>query len=144
MSNRELRGEIVNVARTAARNIKRDPAAREAVRELAERHGPEHLARILHEYVTERTRYRAENAVQRVRYPSAFVRQRIGDCKSTAIFLASMLDAAGVPVALRFVQTPGRPWFGHVYAVAPEIGPVDPLLSFGTEVAYLRREDHNL
>lgn len=144
MTNAQLRREIVTVARTAARNINLDATARDAIRELADRHPPEELARILHEYVTDRTAYRAENRTQRVRYPAAFVRQGIGDCKSTAIFLASILHAAGVPVLVRFVQTAGRPWYGHVYAVALGIGPVDPLLPFGSEVAYLRREDHTL
>ena len=144
MTNAQLRREIVTVARRAATNINLDATARNAIRELADGHPPEELARLLHSYIVNRTEYRAENRTQRVRYPAAFVRQRIGDCKSTAIFLASMLHAAGVPVLLRFVQTPGRPWYGHVYAVALGIGPVDPLLPFGSEVSYLRREDYTL
>lgn len=144
MSNAELRREIVHVGRRAVEAIERNPEAMRALRTLARRHDPEQLARILWEYVRQRTRYIAESSTQRVRYPAALLRERVGDCKSTAIFLGSMLRAAGVPVVLRFIQTTGRPWFGHVYAVADGIGPVDPLLSFGTEVEYLRREDHNL
>lgn len=144
MNNAGLRREIVAVARRAAEAIERNPESAAAVRSLARRHGPEDLARILWEYVRRRTRYHAESGVQRVRYPAALLREGVGDCKSTGIFLSSMLKAAGVPVVLRFVQTHGRPWYGHVYAVAPGIGPVDPLLPFGTEVDYLRREDHNL
>lgn len=144
MSNAELRREIVAVAERAAAAIDGNPESAAALRALLRRHGPEQLARILWQYVRQRTRYIAESGTQRVRYPAALLREGVGDCKSTGIFLASMLRAAGVPVLLRFVQTHGRPWYGHVYAVAPGVGPVDPLLPFGTEVDYLRREDHNL
>lgn len=144
MSNADLRREIVAVGRRAVQAIRSNPESRREIHALAERHGPEQLARILWRYVRERTRYRAESGTQRVRYPAALLREGIGDCKSTGIFIASMMAAAGIPVVLRFVQTPGRPWYGHVYAVADGIGPVDPLLPFGTEVEYLRREDHNL
>lgn len=141
MDNAQLRREITTVARTAARNIASDPDALAAVRELRARHGAEGMARVLHAYINERTRYRAEGATQRVRYPRAMLRERVGDCKSTAVFIASKLAAAGVPVVLRYVQTPGRSWYGHVYAYAPGIGPVDPLLPFGTEVAFTRHLD---
>lgn len=144
MNNAELRREIVAVARRSASNLRNDPTSRAALAELLRRHGPQGLARTLWQYVRERTNYRAESGEQRVRYPAALLREGVGDCKSTAIFIASMLDAAGVPAGVRFVQTPGRPWFGHVYAITPGAGPVDPLLSFGSEVDYLRREDHNL
>lgn len=144
MDNAALRREIVNVARRAAASLRADPVAADALAELIDRHGAEGLARLLHTYIVERTRYRAEGATQRVRYPAALLRERVGDCKSTAVFIASKLAASGVPVALRFIQTPGRSWYGHVYAYAPGIGPIDPLLPFGSEVRYIRNLDQYL
>jgi hypothetical protein len=74
---------------------------------------------------------------QTIRLPSALVREGRGDCKSTAVFIASMCKAAGRSVALRFTQAEGSDQYGHVYAVVDGV-PVDPLLRFGTEILCLQ------
>jgi hypothetical protein len=98
-------------------------------------------ARLLHEYVQTKTRYLAEPAHRQiVRLPSALVKQRVGDCKSTAVFIGAGIRAAGAPAALRFIrQKKGRPW-NHVYVVSEGI-PIDPLFPFGSEAVYLEAMD---
>lgn len=144
MNNAGLRREITQVARRAVRSLRANPEARAALAELAGRYDARNLARVLHAYVQQRTRYHAEAYTQRVRYPAALLRERVGDCKSTAVFIASKLAAAGVPVVLRYVVTPGRSWYGHVYAYVPGVGAVDPLLPFRTEVDYIRHLDDHI
>jgi len=92
-------------------------------------------------YMTSR-RYFEEMDLQIIRLPRAFVLDRSHDCKSSAIFAAAMLNAAGWPVVLRFVTQPARPWWSHVYAVAGGVA-VDPLLPLGSEADYLQRFDFN-
>lgn len=82
-------------------------------------------------------RYKEETGDQTIRLPSALVREGVGDCKSTAVFIAAMCKAAGRSVALRFTLADGSDQYGHVYAVVDGV-PVDPLLPFGKECVCLR------
>lgn len=131
LSNSALQREIVRVARDAARGLT----------------WPEELPRadaaaFLHEYVRDHTHYLEETTPQRVRYPRALVAEGVGDCKSTAIFIASGLAAAGYPAVLRFIRTKDRPWWGHVYAYLPGHGAVDPLLPLWSETPYIAARDY--
>lgn len=99
--------------------------------------------RIAHQYVKHRTRYVREMGDQVIRTPKAFIRTGVGDCKTTALFIATLSKAAGHRVVLRFVVYPGRDHFGHVYAVVDGV-PHDPLLDIGQECVYLRRKDVHL
>lgn len=100
-------------------------------------------ARLLWRYMRQVVKYKAEPpSDQVVRFPSATVKQRKGDCKSSAVFIAAAARAAGHQAALRFVQQ-RSPYWSHVYAVVDGV-PVDPLLPFGTEVVYSRKLDKPL
>lgn len=90
----------------------------------------EDAARIAWQYVRQRTRYDADKGTQYVLTPWAFVRSGVGDCKTTAVFIATLARAAGHRAALRFIAHPGRDHFGHVFAVVDGV-PVDPLLPYG-------------
>lgn len=92
---------------------------------------------LMYQYVVNETVYSPDRTDQFIRTPHAFVRDGIGDCKSTAIFIGAMCLAAGWPVQLRFVALPGRDYFGHVYAIVAGV-PVDPLLPYGREVLHWR------
>lgn len=133
MGNGALRREIVRVARDAA-------ARMTWPEELDRERAPE----LLHGWVRRHTRYVEEAEPQRVRYPAALLSERVGDCKSTAIFIASGLAAAGHAVQLRFIQQPDRPWYSHVYAYLPDRGAVDPLLGLYEETPYLRALDYTI
>lgn len=125
--------DLVRLVTTAARNAaKRMTWPRGLDRDQA--------ARMLWQYMRQRVKYGAEPpSGQVVRYPSATVKQRKGDCKSSAVFIASAARAAGHRAALRFVKQRAPHW-SHVYAVVDGV-PVDPLLPFGTEVVYSRKMD---
>lgn len=116
MDNAQLVGAVVHAARDAADGVRWTvPPDRSQVPDL------------LHRYVRTRTKYRAENSTQVIRYPSALVRERVGDCKSTAVFIASLAAAAGCRSSVVFIRQAGRPWWSHVFAVVDGVA-VDPLL----------------
>lgn len=91
-------------------------------------------------YVRDCTEYVAERGTQVVRTPWAFVREGVGDCKSTAVFIGSLSKAAGQSVKMRFACLPGSEYYGHVYAVINGV-PYDPLLPVGAECVALSRLD---
>lgn len=127
--NEGLQQVIVATARGSVGRLQwPDELPRSAAREMC------------HAYVQERTTYSAEDADQYVRTPWAFVRDGIGDCKSTAIFIGCMCAAAGWDVRLRFVRYHGADHYGHVYAVVGGV-PVDPLLAIGAECVHLQAKD---
>lgn len=103
----------------------------------------EQAPRICYDYVRHHTRYLPDQADQFIRMPWRLQADGLGDCKSTAVFIASWCKAAGHRAALRFVQLPGDEHFGHVYAVVDGV-PVDPLLRFGRECVYLHHQDLEL
>lgn len=96
--------------------------------------------RIAYEYVRGCTQYSEEDVNQRIRLPRAFIQEKVGDCKSTAVFIGSMAKAAGRDVVIRFVLIPPKTWFGHVYAMVDGVA-CDPLLTFGNQPLYLWRKD---
>lgn len=118
-------------------------AAREAVRSMR---WPDALhtddaPRLLHRYIRERIAYRAEPPHdQVVRMPSATVKQRVADCKSTAVFIAGGAAAAGHRVALRFIKQHGGVAWSHVFAVVDGV-PVDPLLRYGRQAVSSQAKD---
>lgn len=120
-------------------------AARDAVRLVRWREAPDldRLPELLHRYVNERTRYRPEKSTQVIRYPSAFVRQAVGDCKSTAVFIAAMGAAAGCRATVVFIRQGGRPYFSHVFATLDGVT-VDPLLPLGTEAPNTGRVEYEV
>ena len=128
--NGDLVKWVTHAARAAVRSM-RWPAALDA----------ERAPRIVHQYIRQRIRYKAEPpSDQVVRLPSATVKQRVADCKSTAVFIAGAAAAAGHRVALRFIKQNGGPAWSHVYAVVDGV-PVDPLLRYGSEAVSSQRKD---
>jgi hypothetical protein len=121
VANRELVIEVCAAALAACR-VSRWP----------DRLPREHARAMVYEYLRDHSAYFEETDLQVIRMPRALVIDGVGDCKSTAIFAAALLHAAGCRVALRFIRQPGRPWWSHVYAVADGVA-VDPLLPLGHE-----------
>jgi hypothetical protein len=130
MDNAALVVAVVQAARNAADGVTwRNAPQRRRVPEL------------LHRYVTTRTRYRAENSTQVIRYPSALVRERVGDCKSTAVFIAALAAAAGCSSSVVFIRQANRPWWSHVFAVVDGVV-VDPLLPLDREAPNTGRREY--
>ncbi|MCH9736003.1 MAG: transglutaminase-like domain-containing protein [Actinomycetia bacterium] len=126
VGNRTLVSQVTKHAREAASRVHWDSPL------------PNPVANI-HHYLAGHIRYRAEGEDQIIRRPSALVALGVGDCKSTAVFAASLLKAHGVPVQLAFVKTADRPWWSHVYVIADGVV-VDPLLPLGDECQYVERK----
>jgi len=124
VNNGQLVDVVTRVARSAA-----------AAAHWPDTMDPEQAARIAWQYVREQTRYYPDRGDQYVRTPRAFIRERIGDCKTTAVFIASLARAAGHDAALKFVVLPGRKHYGHVYAMVDGVA-FDPLLQIGDEVLH--------
>jgi len=104
---------------------------------------PRHrAARMAYMYCRDHAAYLEETDPdqQLPRMPWRFVADGVGDCKSTAIFIASVCRAAGCRVALRFCTFAGDNEPGHVYAVI-DGRPVDPLVPFGQECPHVSAFD---
>lgn len=130
VDNSQLVGMVVKAARMAARSMRWPQGLPR-----------EDAARIVHEYIRRRVKYDAEPASdQVVRLPSATVKQRKADCKSTAVFIASAAAAAGRRVDLRFIRQKRGDHWSHVYAVVDGVA-VDPLLRFGREAIHSQSMD---
>jgi hypothetical protein len=134
VTNGDLRRLVVREARSAARRVGKLPP------DLIPR---EDVPRVLHAYVVQYVPYVEDDDLQSIRRPAALVHGYSGDCKSTAIFIGSLAKKAGCDVVLRFAAYPETGYFSHVYAVVDGV-PVDPLLPFGHEEPYIRKEDHEL
>lgn len=131
VGNIDIRREVVKQARNVATTV-RWPVMPDRA----------DVPAMLHRYLVEHVPYREQETVQSIRRPAALVAGAMdADCKSTAVFAAGLAAAAGCEAIVRFAQYPGTDWFSHVYAIID--GTVcDPLLPFGTEQAYISREDH--
>lgn len=125
VTNGDLVHTVAAVAKAAARMTR-----------WPEELDPNDAARIAWQYVRDRTVYYPERGDQWIRTPRAFVREGIGDCKTTAVFIGALAAAAGHDVQLKFTRSRNRGGYGHVYAVVDGV-PVDPLLPFGSECLHL-------
>lgn len=130
MDNAALVGAVVDAARNAADGVR-----------WSARVEPDRVPDLLYRYVRTRTKYRAENDTQVIRYPSALVRERVGDCKSTAVFIAALAAGAGCRSSVVFIRQAGRPWWSHVFAVVDGVA-VDPLLPLGREAPNTGRREY--
>lgn len=86
---------------------------------------------------------------QLIKTPSRFLSDKVGDCKSFAIFICSVLTNLGIPCVMRFVDYGEGDW-RHVYAVAKIEGQDMPLdvvakmlkdTEVGEELEYVRKKD---
>ena len=102
-------------------------------------------AEALHRYVRENIAYveDVDPMNQRVRMPWITVDERAGDCKSTAIMIASLAKASGRCVVLRFLDQTGSGQWDHVFAVVDGI-PVDPLERYGEQMPHYHAHDERL
>lgn len=132
-SNKRIRREVVAQARAVATSTDwPEPLPRNDI------------PRVLWAYCKERVPYFEQGDVQSIRRPAALVEDGLSaDCKSTAVFIAGLAASAGCSSVVRFAQYPDRPWLSHVYAIVDGVV-CDPLLPFGSEEPYIRKEDHTI
>ena len=127
VDNAELMQMVARVARASVAHIRSAPHRAD-------------FPELLHTFVRNCTQYRAERGDQFIRTPRAFVRDRVGDCKTTAVFIAAMCKRQGHRVSLRYIITDGNAHYSHVYPIVDGVA-VDPLLEFGKEARYIWHHD---
>ena len=68
------------------------------------------------DYLKTQVRYDKDGFTQKIKFPSALMRERSGDCKSYALFTAAILKNLGIPFRWTYASyTPGVKVPGHVY-----------------------------
>lgn len=99
----------------------------------------------IHQFVRENIQYQAELDPnnQRLRMPWRALDEGVGDCKTTAIMIASLAKASGRDVVLRFLDQTGGGQWDHVFAVVDGV-PVDPLEPFGQSLPYYHSHDERI
>lgn len=132
VTNAELVAVVTNAARAAWPRLRIPVAVDRAT-----------LPFMCWQYVRQCTTYAAERGTQTVRMPWAFVRLGVGDCKTTAVFIASICRAAGLPTQIRFTSNAEGRYYTHVFAII-QGKPVDPLLEFGVGPVGLLTLDQRL
>lgn len=120
--NHDLISDVIAATRTAVKKVRPLPRG--------------DAARLCHAFLQGEINYIEEKGDQYTRMPWRTIADGRGDCKSFAVFVASLCAASGCRASLRFVKLPGDDHFGHVYAVIDGIA-VDPCLEFGEECAYI-------
>ena len=130
LDNAQLSRLVTKVARVCVKQVGRAPAG-------------VNVPLLAWHYVRDRTRYAAERGDQYIRTPRAFVRDRVGDCKTQAVFIAALCARAGHSVVLRYIISDGNAHYSHVYAVVDGV-PVDPLLEYGQQCRYLWHHDDRI
>lgn len=86
-------------------------------------------------------KYRAESMTQYVRMPWRTIQDGVADCKSFAVFIASLSARAGFTAGLRFVKQHGEDHYSHVYTIVDGVA-YDPCLPmWGEECEYTESLD---
>ena len=68
------------------------------------------------DYLKTQIRYDKDGFTQKIKFPSALMRERSGDCKSYSLFTAAILKNLGIPFRWTYASyTPGVKVPGHVY-----------------------------
>lgn len=68
------------------------------------------------DYLKNQIRYDKDGFTQKIKFPSALMRERSGDCKSYSLFTAAILKNLGIPFRWTYASyTPGVNVPGHVY-----------------------------
>jgi hypothetical protein len=68
------------------------------------------------DYLKKNVRYDKDGFTQKIKFPSALLRERSGDCKSFALFTGAILKNLGIPFRWTYASyTPGVKTPGHVY-----------------------------
>lgn len=102
------------------------------------------------QYLIDNIQYRADVGRQDVKTPARLIHDRVGDCKSYSILIATVLRYLGIKHFFRFVSYDRRREATHVYIVACIDGqnvPIDAVAAvqantdFGKELKYTYRVD---
>ena len=72
--------------------------------------------RKIFDFLLKKVKYDKDGFTQKIKYPSALLRERRGDCKSYSLFTAAILKNLNIPFRWTYASyTPGVKTPGHVY-----------------------------
>lgn len=72
-------------------------------------------------YILDNVRYKADpDGVQYIKSPARLLKDKVGDCKSYSIFIASCLHCLDIPCKFRFVNFDNGNQYTHVYVIAKD------------------------
>lgn len=110
--------EVVSSIKRLYKLYKNQP--KDHVKELQGLSVSEQTQRLFDYFVNEaKVRYKEDTGyVQNIKIPARLIREKVGDCKSFAMYFCCCLHCLGVPHKFRFVNFDGSPYYSHVYAVA--------------------------
>ena len=75
-------------------------------------------ARKIFDFLKTQITYKVDGDDQKIKLPSAFLRERSGDCKSYSLFTAAVLSNLGIPYKFAYASyKPGDPTPEHIYVV---------------------------
>jgi hypothetical protein len=77
----------------------------------------EQTCRNIFNYLMNHFTYLADGEEQIIKLPSALLKKKIGDCKSYALFTASILENLGIPYTITYTSYNSNPIPQHVYIV---------------------------
>jgi ribosomal protein L17 len=77
----------------------------------------EQTCRNIFNYLMNNFTYLADGEEQIIKLPSALLKKKIGDCKSYALFTASILENLGIPYSLIYTSYNSNPIPQHVYVI---------------------------
>lgn len=63
-------------------------------------------------------RYKPDDGHQKIKSPAQLIKDRVGDCKSYSVFIASVLQNLGIPYVYRYADYDWDNDVNHVYIVA--------------------------
>lgn len=94
-------------------------------------------ARNVWQFCQDQITYLRDYSAQKIKLPSAFLRDQTGDCKSYAVFIASILSALNIPNYIVFTAYNGNTTPSHVYnaiRIGHQYYPIDGTIrKFGYE-----------
>lgn len=79
------------------------------------RRNEEETCRKIFDYIVANFSYVADRKEQIIKLPSALLKYKVGDCKSYALFTASILENLKIPYKFVFTSYNSNPVPGHVY-----------------------------
>lgn len=77
----------------------------------------EQTCRNIFNYLMNHFTYVADGEEQIIKLPSALLKKKVGDCKSYALFTASILENLGIPYTITYASYNSNPIPQHVYIV---------------------------
>ena len=105
-------------------------------------------AKNIFDFLMENVRYKMDGYHQKIKMPNRLIADGTGDCKSYALFAASVLNSLGITFKFRYTAYDGTSVPQHVYVVAMDGSQeiiIDPVYKkFNSEAPYTYKRDYDM